>query len=140
MSFKGFFPVLLVVVALTSVLVGCSSDRMRTAPVKGKVMYKGKPVPNGTITFNPASGPTATGEIQADGTFVLTTYRKADGAIPGKHTVVIVAMQDMTNKLPEERTPLPPPIVPDKYTSAATTNLKVEVKDAPNNFDFDLKD
>jgi hypothetical protein len=49
-------------------------------------------------------------------------------------------MQDMTGKLPEERNPLPPPIVPDKYTSQATSDLKAEVKDEDNTIDFELKD
>jgi hypothetical protein len=58
----------------------------------------------------------------------------------GKHQVVVVAMQDMASRLPEERSPLPPPIVPVKYTSPATSDLEVQVEDKENTIDLDLKD
>jgi hypothetical protein len=104
------------------------------------VTYKGKPVPNGTITFVPASGHHATGEIGPDGSYVLTTFRPGDGAVPGAYKVFIVAMQDMAGRLPEDRTPLPPPIVPNKYTSIATTDLTADVKDQENTINFVLND
>lgn len=126
---------------LALVFVGCGGNQHRTAKVNGKVTYKGKPVPNGTVTFIPeAGGPSATGEIQSDGTFSMTTYSSGDGAVLGKHKVVIAAMQDMGDRLPEDRNPLPPPIVPTKYTSPATTDLTTEVKDGENTPVFDLID
>src|SRR5262245_21976609 len=130
-------PAALILVAL---LVGCGGDRPRTAVVQGKVTFRGKPVPNGTILFHPASGPTAQGEIRPDGTYRLTTFREGDGAVLGKHKVVIVAMQDTGGRLPEERTPLPPPIIPEKYTSIGTSDLRADVKEGENTLDFDLQD
>jgi hypothetical protein len=121
-------------------LAGCGGGNPKTAPVKGTVTYKGRPVPNGTVTFIPESGPTATGELGPDGSYTLTTFRRGDGAVPGRYTVVIVAMQDNAGRLPEERTPLPPPIVPEKYTSAVTSDLRAEVEDRENTLDFPLKD
>jgi len=122
-------------------VVGCGPKFPKTAIVKGKVTYKGKAVPNGTVNFNPEiPGPPTSGEIQPDGTYTLTTFKSGDGAIPGKYSVVIVAMQDNASRLPEDRSPLPPPIVPIKYTSPATSDLKAEVKDQENTIDFDLKD
>jgi hypothetical protein len=121
-------------------LAGCGSDQLKTAIVRGTVTYNGKPVPNGTISFIPTSGPSATGEIQPDGSYTLTTYRKGDGAVLGRHTVVIVAMQDMSGRLPEQRNPLPPPIVPVQYTSLATSDLRAEVKDEENTVNFSLRD
>ena len=121
-------------------LAGCGSNQLKTAVVRGTVTYKGKPVPNGTISFVPTSGPSATGEIQPDGSYVLTTYRKGDGAVLGPHTVVIVAMQDMSDRLPEARQPLPPAIIPLKYTSLATSDLRAEVHDRENTLDFSLQE
>jgi hypothetical protein len=46
----------------------------------------------------------------------------------------------MSTRLPEARNPLPPPIVPEKYTSLATTDLRREVKEGENSFNFDLVD
>ncbi len=121
-------------------LAGCGDSRPKTAIVRGTVTYKGKPVPNGTVNFVPAAGSAATGEIGPDGSYTLTTFRKGDGAVLGTHKVVIVAMQDTTNLAIEASTPLPPPIVPVKYTSLATTDLQVEVKDQENTINFVLED
>lgn len=125
---------------LFALLTGCGSDQAKTAIVKGTITFKGKPVPNGTVTFIPlGEGPAATGELQKDGSYTLKTYKDADGAVLGKHKVIVVAMEDMAGRLPEDRTPTPPPIVPHKYTSAATTDLQAEVKEGENIVDFDLK-
>lgn len=66
---------------------------METASVSGTVTKDGKPVSGGTITFAPkgeegkASGKPATGEVQSDGTYTLTTYDDGDGAVIGTHEV-----------------------------------------------------
>ena len=120
----------------------CNSDRVRTFPVRGKILFKSKPVPNGTVMFTPVNGngPTATGELNSDGTYTLTTYKPDDGAPAGQYKVVVMALEDTSNKLPEDRNPTPPPIVPDKYTSLATTDLTAEVHEGENVCDFTLAD
>lgn len=128
-------------VALTS---GCSSGANGLAIVKGKVTYKGKPVPNGTVNFNPVDGnkPSASGKIQPDGSYTLETFlgsRPSPGAVIGQHKVVIVAMQDQEGILPEQRAALPPPIIPSKYTHPNTTDLKVAVGNKENTINFDLQ-
>ena len=126
-------------VLAAAALTGCGDSRQKTAVVRGKVTYKGKPVPHGSVTFMPTgSSPAATGEIQSDGKYTLTTYSSGDGAVLGSHKVMIVSIQDTSAKLPEERNPLPPPLVPDKYTNPATTPLTAEVKDQENTIDFEL--
>jgi hypothetical protein len=130
-------------VVLAAVLLaqaGCGGGGPRTAVVRGKVTYQGKAVPNGTVMFVPKSGPSATGEIQSDGSYTLTTTRSGDGAVPGTHQVVISAVQNQGDRLPEDRSPWPAPIVPSKYSSVATTDLKAEVKDQENEINFDLQD
>ena len=124
---------------------GCSGGNQGLAVVKGKISYKGKPVPNGTVNFLPDDGnkPSATGEIQPDGSYALKTImgtRPSDGAVIGKHKVVVVAMQDQGSLLPEQRAALPPPIVPAKYTHPNTSTLTADVEDKENHIDFDLKD
>ena len=129
-----FFVVLAAVVLVPS---GCS-HRPKTAPVHGKVTYKGKPVPNGTVSFIPDGGTAATGEIGPDGSYALTTFRKGDGAILGKHKVVISALE--AGNPGEVAASLPAPIVPTKYMNLSTTDLRAEVKDEDNTIDFDLQD
>jgi hypothetical protein len=121
---------------------GCARKTgLPTAPVVGKVTYRGKPVPTGTVMFTPEDGPAATGNIAPDGSYRLTTYRDGDGAVIGRHKVTITALQDMGNLLPEQRSPTPPPLVPVKYLSAETSGLTAEVKpDVTNTINFDLKD
>jgi Protein of unknown function (DUF1559) len=69
---------------VSCLLLGCAESRPKTAVVTGKVTYQGKPVPHGTITFVPANGPAATGEIRPDGSYTLTTFRDGDGALLGR--------------------------------------------------------
>jgi hypothetical protein len=125
-----------------ALLAGCGGGDKDTFPVKGKVTYRNKPVTSGTITFIPADnqGPAASGSLQPDGTYALKTYREGDGAVRGKHTVIVVAMEDTSSVLPEQRAALPPPTVPNRYTSITTTDLKADVEEKDNTIDFDLKD
>jgi hypothetical protein len=137
--------VILVAAMSLAMLAGCGGGAEGLAAVKGKVTYKGKPVPNGTVNFNPVDGnkPSATGKIQPDGSYTLETFlgnRPSPGAVIGQHKVVIVAMQDQEGILPEQRAALPPPIIPSKYTHPNTTDLKAEVGNKENTIDFELKD
>ena len=127
--------ILLFVLGLSS--VGCNQSNL--AVVKGKVTYKDKPVTSGTITFFAQDKPAAYGDLQPDGTYTLMTDKPGDGATPGKYQVVVVAMKDQANALPEERSPLPAPTVPFKYTNMATTDLTAEVEKGKENIiDFNL--
>jgi hypothetical protein len=123
-------------------LGGCGrKGALETAPVSGKVTYRGKAVPTGTIMFVPAEGPAATGEIGTDGSYKLTTYNTGDGAVIGNHKVSVTALQGMGDALPEQRSATPPPLVPVKYLSDATSGLTAEVKPkVDNEFNFELKD
>ena len=123
-------------------IAGCSSgNEFPTAKVTGKITYRGKPVPTGTIMFVPEGNmPTATGEIQPDGTYQLTTYDANDGAVLGPHAVSITAIEEQKDVLPAQRSGTPEPIVPAKYMSHTTSGLTAEVKDEPNSLDFELKD
>jgi hypothetical protein len=116
-----------VALGLVSLLSGCggkNSDQ-KIAPVRGKVTYKGKPVPAGTIKFEPEGpGPSATGEIQRDGTYVLTTHKEGDGAVLGPHKVTITA---------------PAFPIPATYADSTTSGLKTLVEDLSNELNFTLK-
>jgi hypothetical protein len=118
---------------------GCSDNRPKTAPVRGKITYKGNPVRTGTIMFEPDQvGPAAVGDIQRDGAYTLKTYKPGDGAILGMHRVTITALEDQSGKLPEQRNPLPALLIPLKYAQATTSGLRVEVQHQDNVINFDL--
>ena len=92
---------------------GCGSDPShyvgQTVPVKGKVTYKGKPLTEGQIIFEPdAGGREAHGSIQPDGTFELTTFTKGDGAVTGTHRVAVTSGKVGKQGVPSStRTPAP---------------------------------
>ena len=122
----------------TAVLAGCSKNGgLITAPVKGKVTFKGKPLPNGTVMFVPGEGPAATGEIGSDGAYRLTTG-SIDGAVLGNHKISITALADIGSALPEQRNPTPPSLLPAKYLSHETSGLTAEVKQGNNEVNLEL--
>lgn len=77
------------------VLTGCGGKPM--APVQGKITCNGKPVGQAAIIFAPVPqseddrepGKPATGFSDADGNYVLSTYKALDGAIVGQHKVKV---------------------------------------------------
>jgi hypothetical protein len=137
------------------VLAGCSGDDGigKRFPVSGKVTYDGKPLPTGTVNFlpeDPKTGRPATGEIQSDGSYTLTTQTPGDGAMGGKYKVAISAYSVDASK-----TASPPQggtadqvvvaqaqgksLIPIKYTGTDTSGLTATVGPGSTSFDFDLK-
>jgi len=78
---------------------GCGGRDM--AAVNGTVAFKKKPVTSGVLLFSPIAksdeqepGKTATGDIQPNGSFQLSTYKRHDGAIVGRHRVRFLPATD----------------------------------------------
>jgi hypothetical protein len=79
--------------------LGCGSDGRpvkdyKFSPVKGHVLMGDGPMTRGTVVFSPIDDPnfTATGELQPDGSFTLTTKmpgKTASGAPEGEYRVRI---------------------------------------------------
>ena len=112
---------------------GCGpSDRpyvAPTVPVKGKVTYQGKPLTQGSVTFEPdGTGREANGSIQPDGTFVLSTFKEGDGALVGVHRIAVSG----TGKGGKE-------IVPIKYRNTSSSKVEVEVVEGKAEYAIDLK-
>ena len=82
-------------------------------PVKGKVIFKGQPLTRGVIKFEPDGyGRRASGQIQSDGTFVLTTDKEGDGVVAGHHQISITGTGSSSAK----------ELVPRKYTQRTTSS------------------
>ncbi|WP_435008364.1 hypothetical protein P12x_005592 [Tundrisphaera lichenicola] len=139
----GTMPALALVATLALSGAGCGakSEFPDTLPVSGKVTYKGQPVTKGTVTFQPDQGQPATGAIQADGTYQLSTFAEKDGALPGHHKVMIIATDGDPNMMPGSSPGYKPPkdLVPKKYNSLTTSGLEAEVTADKPVQDFDLK-
>jgi hypothetical protein len=111
---------------------GCGSDTSPGAgvmvPVKGKVTYKGMPLTQGEVVFEPDGGREAYGRIQPDGTFELTTFKKGDGAVRGVHRVGVSGSLKGGKGA-----------VPLKYKSPSSSKTEVEVADGKTEYAIDLK-
>ena len=134
------------VCASMMIVIGCGKGRVATHPVRGSVVYNGRPVTVGTIIFSPmeAGLPAARGIIQPDGTFSLSTFQVNDGAAAGEHIVIVNSFTTPTAKpdLPADdpRQKMPTPLVPRQYTSIHDTPLRVTVENRENDVELALSD
>ncbi|WP_020475360.1 hypothetical protein [Zavarzinella formosa] len=130
---------------------GCGEPALY--PVKGRVMFQGKPMAGGgSISFMPVGdqpGKTAGGEIAPDGTFEMMTNKPGDGSMAGEFRVVIhqvveqepeasrdgekVSHKSRMTVPPEDRIP---PIYQDPQRSPLTITVE---KKSPNQIDLELK-
>jgi hypothetical protein len=139
--------------ALT-LLGGCGSGLPERGKVTGKVTVNGKPVPQGTVTFYPKTGRSASGRIQPDGTYTLTTFDEGDGAIVGSHEVTIEAVRfagasrgksfeeeiatAKTGTRVDPAAAKPQWLLPEKYSLRGQSGLTREVESGANTIDFAL--
>lgn len=113
--------------------VGCSGNGIATYPVEGVVTLEdGTPLQTGTVEFNSIERDlTASGKIQSDGTFRLTTFKDGDGAVLGDHDAVVVQLIS-TEDLPLHDHDHGPTIDP-KYSHYDSAGLSFTVHDDRTN-------
>jgi hypothetical protein len=111
--------------------LGCGSRGPKTARVSGTVTMRGKPLAKVGVTFLPTKkGPAATGVTNENGEFTLTTTRKGDGAVLGKHIVTVGSAEEGQKG----------PAIPETYSSPHSTKLSAEVESGKKNvFTFDVE-
>ncbi|WP_233198903.1 MULTISPECIES: hypothetical protein [Pirellulaceae] len=119
---------------LMALLTGCGSKGPETGHVSGKVTYKGKALPTGTIVFVPEKEGDlmAFAEIQQDGTYVAGTEQFGPGVPLGKHRVMISAFIDHGPEVSAES------LLPEKYGSDRKSGLTADVEPGENIVDFSL--
>lgn len=136
---------LLVSVALASLVIiaGCGDGHPKTYPVNGKVVFAdGSPLTTGGVVLCQSvvvegAPVNARGAINTDGTFTLTTFVDGDGAISGKHRVLVRAKRDTADFT--ERGMLPRPIIDPKLESFETSGLEFSVEDKDNEWKLIVK-
>ncbi len=136
-------PCLLVFLGLIGMACG-RDEGPELAPVSGTVTYKGKPVTEGIVSFQPVSpdGAPATGTIDANGSYRLQTGPD-NGARLGEYRVAISA-RDEPDTPPDTATPplrVMPKVksqLPLKYEDPGTSTLTKTVKSGSNPIDFEL--
>ena len=128
--------ILLAISVLTG--LGCGKQEFQVARVSGTVTCGGRTLTEGMVLFTPIgtsgkkthdTGRTASGMIEEDGSFVLTTYRKGDGAIIGTHTVSVFAPPPIDDDMP---------ITDANRYACGNTPLEETVEPGDNVFDLEL--
>lgn len=132
---------LLAVVAVGLSVVACAKKqpqevRKPVHPVRGKVMVQGKPAVTAFVLLIPVKEPAESpdprprAEVEADGSFALSTYGEKDGAPAGDYNVSI-SWPDRESG--SDR-------LQGRYANAAAPKLKATVKEGPNELPaFDLR-
>jgi hypothetical protein len=104
-------------------------------PVRGKVTLEdGTVLTQGMVVFESTESEkpiTARGDIQADGSYELSTHKPGDGVPPGKYRVLIAPRIDLEEIDAPNRKP---PLFDKSYTNFSTSGLEFEVKPGANEF------
>lgn len=124
------------------VLPGCSGDGsgVSTAPVSGRITLEGQPLPWGVVIFTPTDRRPATGLIQPDGTYQLSTDKDGDGASIGEHGVSVIYTDQKPGAETNREAPPPKWLVPRRYGEPSLSGLQFTVQANTDNVaNFDLK-
>jgi calcineurin-like phosphoesterase family protein len=112
-----------------------------TAPARGQVFYRGKPLAGATVVFHPTALaelklPRADAMTAEDGSFVLSTYTAGDGACPGVYKVTVTLRRVEV----EVDGKASPNLLPEKYSKTTTSGLEVTIAEGMNEFRLELSD
>lgn len=133
-------------------VLGCSGKAM--LPVEGTITLDGKPLDGAAISFVPAEGGRpCSGQTDAQGHFTLASYVAGDGVPPGEYKVTVVKLdaRRQAEAAPVEEGAADQQqvmgnieqavkfLTPLKYSSPATTDLKVDVTSGMEPVQIDLK-
>jgi uncharacterized SAM-binding protein YcdF (DUF218 family) len=138
--------ILAIAAILTSTGCGRRMDkwearRPKTYRVQGRVLLDGKPEADVIVSFeSKAHNLTAVGLTDADGRFLLKTFKEGDGAVAGDHAVALVKRIQVA---PADAAPDAPRtevlVSPKRYATSATSGLTATVVEkGPNAITFEM--
>ena len=136
---------LLVVLALLCGLAGCGGNPSypETSPTTGLVTFRGQPLTSGTITYAPVNAQEqrpASGQINGQGKFSLSTFRPGDGAMPGEYRIAVVAYAGSADSLRAGgKANAGTTAIPGKYSKPQTSGLTATVSSGSNYHEFPLE-
>ena len=123
------------------VLAGCSGAPQPTYPVEGVVTLDGRALDGGSVIFEPAEASpdgkrhSARGGIGPDGRYRLSTFGTDDGAVAGRHRVVVFPKP---GELVDDPKAAARPLIPPRYSSMQASGLEYEVKPEGNRINIEL--
>lgn len=137
----------LMAVSLTVGLAGCGgSSSTPTHPVRGKVLFDGKPPANALVVLHPLGdtqkdSPRPRAKVEPDGTFTVGTFDAKDGAPAGEYAVTVqLWLSSATGKGGWQDEALPRNQLPGRYSLTSTSGLRARVTTGENELPvFELK-
>jgi len=125
--------VLCLSIAVGVVATGCSGGGPAVAPVTGTVTLDGQPLANASVTFQPIAegsvdaGPASTATTDAQGAFVLKTAEGEEGAVVGKHRIMVFSAGGGAGPQDEDNIygSAPAEKVPAQYNTQTTLEFEV---------------
>lgn len=132
---------------LAGAFSGCGDGRPKVerGMVRGKVTFAGKPVTDGIVRFENATGISQGAELDGEGRYEVKTHESV-GLPPGNYQVAVVPRIGpapgevlLVNGPPKENDSKVFPDIPEKVRDMATSGLSITVSVGENPaFDFDL--
>ena len=123
----------LLMAAVPALLAGCGSDP-KLIRVEGTVTYRGRPLTNGMINFeptDPAKGDEAASAlIGPDGRYRLRTRKPGDGIAPGSYRVAVRSDAEPAGSGASA--------IPPEYESADRSPLTADVAPTPDQQTIDF--
>ena len=124
---------------------GCGNGQLQTYPVSGQLKFEDGTVPRfGDIEFyNATHKINARGKINRDGTFTVSTYGEDDGAVVGKHRIVIIQIVGSQflahNKESEQIVHDHGKLINQRYGDYRTSDLECTIVDKENKVELTLE-
>jgi hypothetical protein len=137
----------------TVLFCGCTSSGLSVQFVEGTVVFDGQPLSNALVSFVPkinGNGIAAIGKTDENGHFLLTSMQGGQpnqGAVAAEYVAVITKNKDKPSRIEYSAGIDGKPmgigvyesLIPEKYTSPATSDLIITVeKKKRNQFNFVL--
>lgn len=118
-------------------LVGCKSGSGPAGEVSGKVTFEGKPVTEGTVTFQSDAGTGDEGTLNAEGAYSLKRPLPTGDYKVFILPPVVKSVDPKTRRTVSDLKPMPD--IPEKYRSQATSDLKAKIEPGKNVHNFEMK-
>jgi hypothetical protein len=135
----------IVVPAILIAASGCANDQKPLAPVSGIVTFNGKPLANGSVSFQPIAPPGSNiagkgSEAMCDenGHFQLQTIEDKPGAVVGEHRVRIFGPKNRQIAPSDDSSSGGAEIIPRRYNFETTLTFTVP-PEGTDKANFDLE-
>lgn len=121
---------------VSTIATGCGEQNLPTYPVEGTVLFADdSPVAGGMVELQSIDHQlNAVGQIDSQGKFRLTTFVQNDGAVAGRHKVVVIQFNIVEEYSQRHRHHSHSrPAVARKYAAYETSGLEIEVQPGMKN-------